>query len=232
MDNIRIGGFTPLTTTDYPGQLAAVVFCQGCSWNCRYCHNPHLIPAEGPSQTTWPEILAFLAKRQGLLDAVVFSGGEPTLQGELESAIRNVRELGFKVGLHTAGMYPKRLEQILPLVDWVGMDIKAPFEDYENITKVPDSGNKAKSSAQILINSGITHEFRTTWHPLLLGYHDLLKLAHELASLGANHYVLQDFRAQGCKDKELNENPVNNTADHPITELLAPYFETFSIRTA
>ena len=86
MSTLRIGGFTPFTTTDYPGQLAAVVFCQGCPWRCAYCHNPHLLPVEGPESHAWPDLLRFLASRRGLLDAVVFSGGEPTLQGGLADA--------------------------------------------------------------------------------------------------------------------------------------------------
>ena len=160
MDMLKIGGFTPLTTTDYPGQIAAVVFCQGCPWHCGYCHNKHLIPANAPTQITWTDIRGFLKKRQGLLDAVVFSGGEPTLQSALKSALEETRQLGFKTGLHTAGMYPERLAQLLPLVDWVGMDIKAPFAKYEHITGVAHSGDNARISAQLLINSGVKHELR------------------------------------------------------------------------
>ena len=77
---LRIGGLTPLSTTDYPGQLAAAVFCQGCPWRCGYCHNPHLIPATVKQGIDWVEVMRFLERRRGLLDAVVFSGGEPTLQ--------------------------------------------------------------------------------------------------------------------------------------------------------
>ena len=232
MKSLRIGGFTPLTTTDYPGHLSAVVFCQGCPWRCGYCHNPHLIPADSPPQIAWHDLYAFLERRQGLLDAVVFSGGEPTLQGELEEAIRDVRKLGFKVALHTAGMYPKRLEEILPLVDWVGMDIKAPFSQYEKITGVPGSGEKALTSAKLLLESGIAHEFRTTWHPQLLSPTDLLKLAEELSSLGATHYVFQEFRAQGCVDEKLLAANITKMSNNAITELFAPYFDEFLIRTA
>ena len=77
---LRVGGMVPLTTLDYPGLLACVLFCQGCAWRCRYCHNPDLIPARGEQEIPWPQVLEFLRRRQGLLQAVVFSGGEPTLQ--------------------------------------------------------------------------------------------------------------------------------------------------------
>ena len=85
---LRVGGLVPLSTTDYPDHLSAVVFCQGCPWRCAYCHNPHLLPRRSDSEIAWPDVLAFLDRRRGLLDAVVFSGGEPTLQRALPDAMR------------------------------------------------------------------------------------------------------------------------------------------------
>ena len=113
-----VGGFERLSTVDWPGQLAAVVFCQGCAWRCAYCHNPHLLAfapaADAPPAPSWPEILAWLPRRRGLLDAVVFSGGEATFQPGLPEALRAVRALGFKAGLHTGGPLPGRFAQCLP----------------------------------------------------------------------------------------------------------------------
>ena len=103
---LRVGGLVPLTTLDYPGLLACVLFCQGCAWRCRYCHNPQLIPARGEAQIRWEDILTFLQRRQGLLQAVVFSGGEATLQAALPGAMAGVREMGFHAGLHSAGIQP------------------------------------------------------------------------------------------------------------------------------
>ncbi|TCV83278.1 anaerobic ribonucleoside-triphosphate reductase activating protein [Sulfurirhabdus autotrophica] len=232
MDDLRIGGFTPLTTTDYPGHLAAVVFCQGCPWRCSYCQNPHLIPANEPTQISWQDIIEFMKKRNGLLDAVVFSGGEPTLQGALETAIHEIHHLGFKVGLHTAGMYPERLAKILPLVDWVGMDIKAPFEQYEKITGVSNSGEKARISTKLLIKSGVAHEFRTTWHPQLLNESDLLTLATELVEMGATNFVLQEFRASGCADQNLLETIISAAMKNLVIARISPSFDQFFMRTA
>ena len=144
---LRVGGLAPLSATDFPGALAAVVFCQGCPWRCGYCHNPHLIERRGTRELAWPAVLEFLERRRGLLDAVVFSGGEPTVQHALPGAMRAARALGFGIGLHTAGMAPRRLAAVLPLADWVGMDIKAPFDDYPRITGVRGSGNALKNSA-------------------------------------------------------------------------------------
>ncbi|OGP12919.1 MAG: anaerobic ribonucleoside-triphosphate reductase activating protein [Deltaproteobacteria bacterium GWA2_54_12] len=174
---LKVGGLTPCTTIDYPGELAAVVFCQGCPWRCRYCHNRHLLEAGTPGAIGWDEVMRFLGRRRGLLDAVVFSGGEPTMQPGLADAILMVREMGFKVGLHTAGPYPDRLSDCLPWLDWVGMDIKAPFEEYERITGIPGSAAASRVSAELLRRSGIQHQFRTTLDPFLLesGYLDAMK---------------------------------------------------------
>lgn len=195
---LRIGGFIPFTTTDYPGCLAAVVFCQGCPWRCAYCHNPHLLPADGPESHAWSDISAFLAKRRGLLDAVVFSGGEPSLQGGLMGAMREVKEMGFKVGLHSAGMYPERLARVLPLVDWIGLDVKAPRAAYARITGVAGSGEAVFESLGRVLAAGVAHELRCTWHPDLLSDGDLEQLGRELEAMGARSLVLQEYRVEGC----------------------------------
>jgi len=200
---LRVGGLTPLSTTDWPGMLAAVVFCQGCPWRCGYCHNPGLIPARGDNEIPWEDVLAFLRRRQGLLDGVVFSGGEPTLQPELAEAMREVRALGFKIGLHTGGAYPRRLAEVLPLVDWVGLDAKAPFADYARITGVDGSGERALSSLEVVLASGVAHEIRTTVHPALLADADVVDLAQDLSARGVKRYVIQAFRSQGCTDSAL-----------------------------
>ena len=145
-DALRVGGFVPFTLTDYPGALAAVVFCQGCPWRCGYCHNPHLIPARGDDEREFAPIVDWLGTRRGLLDAVVFSGGEPTAQAGLADAVAAVRALGFKVGLHTGGAYARRLADVLPQVDWIGFDVKAPRDGYAAVTGVADSGIAALAS--------------------------------------------------------------------------------------
>lgn len=193
-ENLRIGGFVPFSTTDYPEHLAAVVFCQGCPWRCVYCHNPHLLPARGTTPHAWSSIAAFLETRRGLLDAVVFSGGEPTLQHALSAAMHAVRDMGFKVGLHTAGIYPRNLASVLPLVDWVGIDVKAPFDSYDRVTGFAKSGGAARESAQAVIESGVAHEFRTTFDRAVLGPRDLDIIADTLARMGAGRHLLQPCR--------------------------------------
>jgi len=200
---LRIGGFVRLSTCDWPGELVATVFCQGCPWACGYCHNPHLIPPNAETGIAWPDVLTFLGRRRGLLDGVVFSGGEPTLQAALPEAMRAVRALGFRIGLHTAGPYPARLAQVLPLADWVGFDVKAAFDDYEHITAVAGSGSRAKASLRHVLASNIACDIRTTVHDALLDRAALARLASDLAAFGVREHRLQPFRAAGCINPDL-----------------------------
>jgi pyruvate formate lyase activating enzyme len=229
---LRVGGLTPLSATDWPGQLSAVVFSQGCPWRCAYCHNPHLLRTNGPTELAWEDVLAFLRRRVSLLDGVVFSGGEPLAQRGLPDAMCAVRRLGFRIGLHTAGVYPQRLKQVLPLIDWVGLDVKAPFEAYSSITGIPGSGADALASAKLIIDSGVAYEFRTTVHPRQLAPQAVQILVDELQRFGARHYALQEFRAQGCRNAELTGRVVPSYLDESFEAGIAPRFESFQCRRA
>ncbi|RLJ20667.1 anaerobic ribonucleoside-triphosphate reductase activating protein [bacterium endosymbiont of Escarpia laminata] len=202
---LQVGGLTPMTTIDYPRELAAVIFCQGCPWRCRYCHNGHLLPriSSDPALIEWDEIIAFLEQRQGLLDAVVFSGGEPSLQIALKPAIEQVKAMGFKIGLHSAGVYPERLAELLSLLDWVGLDIKALAENYATLPGVRGSGEKAWESLQLLVASGVAYEVRTTVHPELLPAADLETLESRLQTIGAANHQLQKCNTGHCLDTTL-----------------------------
>lgn len=195
---LKVGGLTHLSTCDWPGELTATVFCQGCAWDCPYCHNPGLRPATTEGLISWSSVLDFLGSRRNLLDAVVFSGGEPTLQSALLDAIGEVRALGFRVGLHTTGMAPDRFAALLPLLDWVGFDVKAPFATYPRITNVERSGDNALKSLRSLLASCVSYEVRTTVHPSLLSPADMLELKAQLLELGVKHFVVQQFRMQGA----------------------------------
>nr|WP_272890674.1 anaerobic ribonucleoside-triphosphate reductase activating protein [Stutzerimonas sp. S1] len=196
----------PLTTLDFPDHLACVLFCQGCGWRCRYCHNPQLIPACGGEEKPWPEILAFLEQRIGLLEAVVFSGGEPTLQTALPEAIAQVRALGYKVGLHSAGIKPKLFRQVLPLVDWVGFDVKALPEQSTAITGVDGSGKANWTSLEHLLESGVEHECRTTVHWQLFDADTLWDMAQRLRRLGVERFAVQCVRTAHMLDDSLADS--------------------------
>jgi pyruvate formate lyase activating enzyme len=177
-----------MTTLDYPDHLSAVIFCQGCPLRCHYCHNRELIPRRANHLISWNKIVNFLAQRQGLLDAVVFSGGEPTLQRSIVQAVAQIKSMGFLIALHTAGTYPERLEQLLPLIDWVGLDIKALPKDYRALTGVKRSGESAWRAARLLAGSGKSHEIRTTLYPAIDTPHYRKRLERELKALGKiNH---------------------------------------------
>ena len=206
MTNLQIGGRVPFTTVDMPGRNAAVLFCQGCSWRCRYCHNAHLQHLRPDSPIAWDAILSWLEPRRGFLDAVVFSGGEPLLQLGLCEAMSDVKALGFDIGLHTGGCSSRALKNVLPWLDWIGIDIKAPRHAYDRITGVPGSGKAAWESLEVTLQSDVSIEVRTTYHPDLLTESELSILAIELASSGATNWIIQNFRAQGCADKTLTEN--------------------------
>lgn len=199
---LAVGGLVRLSSTDWPGQLAAVVFCQGCPWRCRYCHNPHLMPFGAGTGPAWPEVLRWLGTRRGLLDAVVFTGGEATSQPGLPEALDHVRALGFRAGLHTSGASPRALSRALSRLDWVGFDLKAPFDAYRRVTG-GDHGSAVAQSYRLLRDSGVAHEVRTTWHPALLSPDDLSRMAAFLASVGERDWVIQAFRPVGCADAAL-----------------------------
>jgi pyruvate formate lyase activating enzyme len=202
-ERLRIGGLTPLTTLDFPGELAAVVFCQGCPWRCRYCQNGDLLAARRDDLIPWSRVQDLLDRRRGLLDAVVFSGGEPTLQAALPLAMADVKARGFKVGLHTAGTYPERLRPVLPYVHWVGLDIKALPEDYPAVTGIPGSGTGPWQSLGLLLEAGVALEVRTTPMPGLDSADYLDRLMHRLAAAGVRDYVLQRCHTERSLDRGL-----------------------------
>lgn len=226
---MQIAGMIPFSTVDYPGLLSAVLFSQGCPWRCGYCHNPHLQPFRRGT-LLWEDVMAFLAERKGKLEAVVFSGGEPALQKGLSEAMREVRKLGYKIGLHTAGIHPKPLAQVLPEIDWVGMDIKAPFEKYSQVTRIEKSGVQAEESARLIIASQKEAEFRTTVHPNLLTPDDIEEIAETLQKMGAKRFALQRFRPDGCRDEGLNSAHHEIVWSEPFLQKIAARFATFLLR--
>ncbi|MEY4748076.1 MAG: hypothetical protein RIQ60_290 [Pseudomonadota bacterium] len=207
---LHVSGVVPFSSSDWPGRLVAVVFVQGCPWRCSYCYNPELqarrgdhVDSNAPGragrddvahQLAWQAVLQMLERRVGLLDGVVFSGGEPTLDPGLPAAITQVRALGYGVGLHSAGIAAEHFAALLPLVDWVRLDVKTHFADYAGVTGVPRSGRAPRRCLELLLDSGMAHELRTTYHPALQDDASLLALAQELRTMGARRWVLQQWR--------------------------------------
>ena len=195
MPKIVVGGVEKFSAVDFPGKLSAVVFMQGCPWKCPFCHNASIREILSENNFSWDLFLEFLKTRVGKLDAVTFSGGEPLVQEGLIGAINDVRNMGFKIGLHTGGYRPEYLSKIIPLADWIGLDIKAPFisEHYKKIIGV-DHLERVKQSLDLLIKSRVDFECRTTCDPRFLTKDDLLNIAHELKKIGVKKYFLQKYR--------------------------------------
>ncbi len=188
-----------MSTVDWPDHLTATVFTQGCPWNCFYCHNRDLIPVRTPGAVAWDEVRRLLRRRRGLLDGVVLTGGEALRQDALADAAAEVRELGFAVGLHTAGAYPRRLADLLAagLVDWVGLDVKAAPGSYEQVVGRPNAASKVWASLEVLVAAEADVEVRTTVVPGDVTAEDAYDVARDVHERGVRVYALQQARSEG-----------------------------------
>ena len=187
---MKLGGMVKFTLIDFPGTPSAIVFTQGCNFRCRYCHNPELVyPHLFTEPYTEEEFFAFLKRRQGTLEGVVISGGEPTLHDDLPRFLADIKALGYKTKLDTNGSRPEMLEKLLTqkLVDFVAMDLKAPFEKYSLITGVDTNAAVIKQSMNLLQKSGVVYEFRTTYDKEVLNDADIAVLTNMVE--GKNYKV-------------------------------------------
>ena len=194
---MNIQGFQKLTLLDFPGRTACTIFTGGCNLRCPFCHNAGLVrtPLAQPSLTD--EVLTYLARRQGILDGVCVTGGEPLLQPDLTDFLRKVKDLGYAIKLDTNGSLPERLAAVLDtgLVDYVAMDVKSSPAGYAAAAGTDTEAAVFDRSIRILRNSGIPHEFRTT---AVAGIHtaaDFAAIGQWLA--GAPAYFIQRFVDSG-----------------------------------
>ena len=237
---LNVAGLVPFSTVDWPGHLVASVFAQGCPFRCPYCHNHEILDPRVKGDVSWDEVTELLQRRRGLLDGVVFSGGEALMQAvvprgfsslksPLGEAMAEVKEMGFKVGLHVAGSFPDHLRRLLDadLVDWVGLDIKALPQDYQFVTASPIGARLAEDSLRALVDyPEMEHEVRLTLWPgllrapsmgfipdgvpsreagrALLNYAvDVARWSHER---GARVFALQRFQERTAQDVAKGEN--------------------------
>jgi len=199
---VRIGGLNPFSLSDFPGHVAAVVFTQGCNFRCPYCHNGSLIPMDPATGTLIPmeEVFRFLDMRRGQLNGVAVSGGEPTLQPDISSFLHRIRLMDYRIKLDTNGSRPEVLAGLLEevLVDFIAMDIKAPFGLYDRLTGVLAPVEQLEKSMALIAQSGIDHEFRTTVVKPLLSEEDLQAI-RSMVPQGSRHR-LQEFRPENALD--------------------------------
>ncbi len=193
MRDIQIGGLVSFTTIDYPGKLAAVLFLVGCPLRCAYCSNPHLItPHDGEYD---PEkVFEFIKSRVGRLEAIVFSGGEALMQGpSVIEYMRRVRELGFKIGLHTNGFYPEILASATDVIDWIGLDYKARPNKYESLTGQKIAYDRMIESLTVWQKTGKDFEVRITCDPRFVTPADLIEIARDLHARGVKTIAVQKY---------------------------------------
>lgn len=203
---MRIGGFQKLTLSDFAGKPSCIVFTQGCNFRCPFCHNPGLVDnAPNLFPIKEHEVFAYLKKRAPLLSGVVITGGEPCIQNDLLDFAARIKDLSLAVKLDTNGSEPALLKTLLRagLVDYIAMDLKAPFSKYDLLAGCNVPLDRIRNSIDMILNSGVDHEFRTTVVHPGLNREDILWIADRLR--GAKRYVLQHFVSKVTLDPTWNK---------------------------
>ena len=226
---MKIGGLQKVSLIDYPGLISAIIFLQGCNFKCSCCHNPELVDSElFQPCIKEKEVLDFLNMRRGKLDAVVITGGEPTIHDGLALFIKQIKKMGFAVKLDTNGSQPRVIKNLLDekLLDFIAMDIKAPLEKYKDIVKTQVNPDSIKESIRLILKAKIPYEFRTTVVASQLEEKDILQIGKMIA--GAKHYVLQKFvpvkvlEKKFLKEKSFSDEKlqkIKNHLEHQITSV-------------
>lgn len=212
-----IGGLEKLTLVDYPGKVACTVFTLGCNFRCGFCHNPELVNLGAKLPSAKEGSLApksrliseksffdFLKKQKNYLDGVCITGGEPTLHKDLPDFIKKIKKSGFFVKLDTNGSNPVMLKNLInkKMIDYVAMDIKTSAENYNKVSNCGIDVEKIKTSVELIKNSTIDYEFRTTILPGVHTKEDIIEIGKWLK--GAEKYYLQQFRKGKTLDKDLS----------------------------
>ena len=227
-----IKGFQKLSLIEYPEKISAIVFLGNCNFRCHFCYNTDLVKNyDKLPDIPEKKILDFLSTRKGLVDGLAITGGEPTLHKDLPVFIKKVKDLGFLVMLETNGSNPKMLKELIDkkLVDYIAMDIKAPLEKYDDVTGVKVNKKNIQESIDIIRNSGIDYEFRTTVIPKHFKKEDALAIGKWLK--GSKRFYIQQFRS----DKTLDESYKKMEAYSPekmkeLVEIMKPFFDSVKVR--
>ena len=222
---MHIGGVVKNSFVDYPGKIACTIFTIGCNYNCWYCHNSHLLSSKDKVDEN--KVLEFLRERKNWLDGVVVSGGEPTLQPDLEEFIKKIKNMGYPVKLDTNGSNFDVLKRLVDnkLVDYVAMDIKAPFDKYKNITQTDVNIENVKKSIEFLKSGQVDYEFRTTFSPDLT-VDDIENICKEIK--GAKNYSIQKYRV--VEYNKINMKPKNHEEHIRAREVAKKYVQNVLVK--
>ena len=230
---VPIKGLEKLSVIDYPGKTCAIVFLAGCNFRCPYCQNPDLIKRPGSlPDISEEEVLDFLKSRRKWLDGLCLTGGEPCLHRGLPDFIRKVKREGFLIKLDTNGSNPGMLEQLVRegLVDYISMDIKAPPERYEEVARVRVSREDIQRSVEIIMNSGVEYEFRTTVVPRLFNKDDMERIGKWLR--GAERFFIQGFRPGVTLDKAFRKESTFSPEElEGLAGVAGRYFRHVGVRS-
>ncbi len=231
--DIPIKGIEKLSAIDYPGKTCAIVFLAGCNFRCPYCQNPDLIKRPGSlPDISEEEVLDFLKSRRKWLDGLCLTGGEPCLHRGLPDFIRKVKREGFLIKLDTNGSNPGMLEGLVKegLVDYISMDIKAPLERYEEVARVKVRGEDIQRSVEIIMNSGVEYEFRTTVVPRLFNKDDMERIGKWLR--GAERFFIQGFRPGVTLDKAFRKESTFSPEElEGLAGVAGRYFKEVGVRS-
>jgi len=229
-----IGGLQKLTLIDYPGKVAATVFLIGCNFRCGFCQNPELVDADSfknQPQISEKEFFWFLDSEQGLIDGICITGGEPTINPDLIDFIKKIKQKGFLIKLDTNGSNPEILEKLIKekLIDFIAMDIKISLEKYEKAIGVKVDLEKITKSVEIIKNSKIDYEFRTTAVPGIVDKDDIEKIGQWLD--GVKKFVLQQFQNKKVLDKEFEKlQPYSEDVLKEFKKILEKYIDKVELR--
>lgn len=231
-----ISGLQKMTLLDFPGKVACTVFLQHCNYRCPFCHNSDLLPGKGEEFMTEEAFITFLKKRQGLLDGVCVSGGEPTLYPELPELLGRIKALGYAVKLDTNGSRPEILKDVVHkgLVDYVAMDVKnSPARYAETVGVARLDPRPIEESLRFLIEGNVDYELRTT---VVKPLHDAASIQDMGVWLGALVAGKQPKRLflQKFVDREsvlfAGLSPALPEEMQQLSQLLAPFCEQVSVR--
>lgn len=240
-----IGGLQKFSLLDYPGKISAIIFTQGCNFRCHFCYNPLLVGpkvsdniedkelspekkekdhtssdssynSQHFEQIKEDDLFRFLENRAGKLDAVVVTGGEPTLHKDIRAFIAKIKKMGFLIKLDTNGTDPDKLKELIDkkLINYIAMDVKAGLDNYQKVVDVEIDFKKIEKSVKIIIASGLPYEFRTTVVPDLVGLEDIKKIGKMIK--GAENWFLQNFKS----DTDLVDNNFKKQKGYTEQEMM------------
>lgn len=231
---MEIKGFIENSLVDYDGKISCVLFLPGCNFRCGFCFNHLLIfEPEKLETVSFERIESFLNAKKDFVDAVVITGGEPSLNPQLPELCRKIKELGFLVKIDTNGSFPEVIEKLIneKLVDFVAMDVKGLLEDYKEVTNSNVDVDKIKKSINLLMKNKVGYEFRITTVPRFITDETVEKIGKMLD--GAEKIALQKFRPDNAMDEEFRKMKTYTLEDlQRFADILKKYIKDIRIRGA